>query len=207
MATKNLFSKAKSAAPKTTKAKDEKVRITIEDATFFDKIQKLEVLQDQMKVAKAKADMISDELRDLGKDEWAKLYDKTGKNPGSVMLEQTVNEDVAQLMFVPTDKYITINEARAEELREVYGEEIVTEETTFGFDSAMIEKYGEILSRLIEESNEIDEKDKEKIITAKTTFTVAKGTIDNFPKFGNVNEVMEAVKPVVALKNVEIIKG
>ena len=207
MATKNLFSKAKSSAPKTTKAKDEKVRITIEDATFFDKIQKLEVLQDQMKVAKAKADMISDELRDLGKDEWAKLYDKTGKNPGSVMLEQTVNEDVAQLMFVPTDKYITINEARAEELREVYGEEIVTEETTFGFDSAMIEKYGEILSRLIEESNEIDEKDKEKIITAKTTFTVAKGTIDNFPKFGNVNEVMEAVKPVVALKNVEIIKG
>ena len=207
MATKNLFAKAKTSAPKTTKAKDEKVRITIEDATFFDKIQKLEVLQDQMKVAKAKADMISDELRDLGKDEWAKLYDKTGKNPGSVMLEQTVNEDVAQLMFVPTDKYITINEARAEELREVYGEEIVTEETTFGFDSAMIEKYGEILSRLIEESDEIAEKDKEKIITAKTTFTVAKGTIDNFPKFGNVNEVMEAVKPVVALKNVEIIKG
>lgn len=207
MATKNLFAKAKTAAPKTKAAKDEKVRITIEDATFFDKIQKLEVLQDQMKVAKAKADMISDELRDLGKDEWAKLYDKTGKNPGSVMLEQTVNEDVAQLMFVPTDKYITINEARAEELREVYGEEIVTEETTFGFDSAMIEKYGEILSRLIEESDEIAEKDKEKIITAKTTFTVAKGTIDNFPKFGNVNEVMEAVKPVVALKNVEIIKG
>ncbi len=207
MATKNLFSKAKSAAPKTKAAKDEKVRITIEDPAFFDKIQKLEVLQDQMKVAKAKADMISDELRDLGKDEWAKLYDKTGKNPGSVMLEQTINEDVAQLMFVPTDKYITINEARAEELREVYGEEIVTEETTFGFDSAMIEKYGEILSRLIEESDEIAEKDKEKIITAKTTFTVAKGTIDNFPKFGNVNEVMEAVKPVVALKNVEIIKG
>lgn len=207
MATKNLFAKAKSVAPKTTKAKDEKVRITVEDATFFDKIQKLETLQDQMKVAKAKADMISDELRDLGKDEWSKLYDKTGKNPGSVMLEQTVNEDVAQLMFVPTDKYITINEARAEELREMYGEEIVTEETTFGFDAAMIEKYGEILSRLIEESDEIAEKDKEKIITAKTTFTVAKGTIDNFTKYGEVAEVMEAVKPVVALKNVEIIKG
>ena len=207
MATKNLFAKAKSVAPKTTKAKDEKVRITVEDATFFDKIQKLETLQDQMKVAKAKADMISDELRDLGKDEWSKLYDKTGKNPGSVMLEQTVNEDVAQLMFVPTDKYITINEARAEELREAYGEEIVTEETTFGFDAAMIEKYGEILSRLIEESDEIAEKDKEKIITAKTTFTVAKGTIDNFTKYGEVAEVMEAVKPVVALKNVEIIKG
>lgn len=205
----NLFAKAKKSAPaKTTKAKDEKVRIKIEDTSFFDKIEKLEVLQDQMKVAKAKADMISDELRDLGKSEWAKLYDQTGKNPGSVMLEQVNDtDDVAQLMFVPTDKYITITPERAEELQETYGEEIVEEETTFSFDSAMIEKYGEILSRLIEESDEIKDTDKEKIIKATTKYSVAKGTIDKFSAYGDVNEVMEAVKPVVALKNVEIIKG
>jgi hypothetical protein len=205
----NLFAKAKKSAPaKTTKGKEEKVRIKIEDTSFFDKIEKLEVLQDQMKVAKAKADMISDELRDLGKTEWAKLYDQTGKNPGSVMLEH-VNEsdDVAQLMFVPSDKYITITPERAEELQETYGEEIVEEETTFSFDSTMIEKYGEILSRLIEESDEIKEGDKEKIIKATTKYSVAKGTIDKFTTYGDVNEVMEAVKPVVALKNVEVIKG
>ena len=64
----NLFAKAKKSAPaKTTKAKDQKVRITIEDASFFDKVSKLEQLNDTMKSAKAKADMISDELRDLGK--------------------------------------------------------------------------------------------------------------------------------------------
>jgi len=205
----NLFAKAAKSAPaKTTKAKDEKVRIKIEDSNFFDKIEKLEQLQDTMKVAKAKADMISDELRDLGKTEWAKLYDKTGKNPGSVMLEHVnVTDDVAQLMFVPSDKYITINADRADELREAFGEEIVEEETTFGFDSTMIEKYGEVLSRLIEECGDIAEKDKEKIITATTKFSVAKGTIDKFTTYGDVNEVMEAVKPVVSLKNVEIIKG
>ena len=59
----SLFTKAKKTAPKTTKAKAEKVRITIEDSTFFDKITKLEALQDTMKSSKAKADMISDELR------------------------------------------------------------------------------------------------------------------------------------------------
>ena len=205
----NLFAKAKKSAPaKTTKAKDEKVRIKIDDSGFFDKIEKLEQLQDTMKVAKAKADMISDELRDLGKTEWAKLYDKTGKNPGSVMLEHVnVTDDVAQLMFVPSDKYITINADRADELREAFGEEIVEEETTFGFDSTMIEKYGEVLSRLIEECGDIAEKDKEKIITATTKFSVAKGTIDKFTTYGDVSEVMEAVKPVVSLKNVEIIKG
>lgn len=205
----NLFAKAAKSAPaKTTKAKDEKVRIKIDDSGFFDKIEKLEQLQDTMKIAKAKADMISDELRDLGKTEWAKLYDKTGKNPGSVMLEHVnVTDDVAQLMFVPSDKYITINADRADELREAFGEEIVEEETTFGFDSTMIEKYGEVLSRLIEECGDISEKDKEKIITATTKFSVAKGTIDKFTTYGDVNEVMEAVKPVVSLKNVEIIKG
>jgi len=204
----NLFAKAKKSAPaKTTKAKDSKVRLTVEDANFFANVQKLEELNDQMKAAKAKADMISDELRDVAKEAWMEQYAKTGKNPESVMVCQENGEDVAQLMLVPSDKYITINEARAEELREMYDEDIVTEETTFGFDAAMIEKYGEILSRLIEESDEIDEKDKEKIITAKTTYSVAKGTIDNFTKYGDVKEVMEAVKPVVALKNVEIIKG
>ena len=44
----NLFAKAKKSAPaKTTKAKDEKVRIKIDDSGFFDKIEKLEQLRIQ----------------------------------------------------------------------------------------------------------------------------------------------------------------
>ena len=149
-----------------------------------------------------------DELKDLAQNEWAKLYDRTSKNPGSVMLE-SVNDldDTAQFMFVPTDRYISINEDRATELQEAYGEDIVEEKTTFAFDNDMIEKYGEVLSRLIEESAEISERDKEKIIKAVTTYSVAKGTIDNFAKLGNVSEMIDATKPVVALKNVEVIKG
>ena len=172
---KNLFAKAKQSAPKkTAKGKDDKVRIRIEDSSFFDKVSKLEALNDRMKADKAKADMISDELRDISKTEWAKLYQKTGKNPGSVMLEHVnETEDTAQLMFVPTDKYITINSERAEALREEFGEEIVEEKTTFSFDNEMIEKYGEVISRLIEESDEISDRDKEKIIKAVTVFSVA----------------------------------
>lgn len=205
----SLFEKAKKTAPvKTAKGKDEKVRISIEDASFFDKVSKLEQLNDTMKAAKAKADMISDELRDLAKTEWAKLYEETGKNPGSVMLEHVnSNDDTAQIMMVPSDKYISITAERAEELQETYGEEIVEEKTTFSFDDKMIEKYGEILSRMIEESSEIAEKDKEKIIKATTAYSVAKGTIDDFKKYGEVSEMIEMVKPVVALKNVEVIKG
>lgn len=204
---KSLFDKAKKAAPTKAKAKDEKTRIRIEDPTFYDKIEKLEQLQDIMKVSKAKSDMIADELKEIGKNEYSKLYEDKGRNPGSIMLEQVKDNNTAQMMYITSDKYITITGERAEELRETYGEEIVTETTNFAFDNEMIEKYGEILSRLIEESTEITEKDKEKIIKATTVFTVAKGVIDYLPKFGPVAQVMEDVKPVIALKNVEIIKG
>lgn len=208
----SLFAKAKKQAPAKTAKKDDKIRIRIQDTDqavdVFDKIQKLSVLQDNMKRDKAKADMISDELRDLGKEKWAELYEDMGRNPGSVMVE-SVNDldDTAQFMFVPTDKYITINEERAEELRETYGDAIVEEKTVFSFDNDMIEKYGEIISRLIEECAEISERDKEKIIKATNSYSVAKGTIDMFTKYGQVADMMEVTRPVVALKNVEVIKG
>ena len=208
MATGNLFSKAKKAAPaKTTAAKDKKIRLQVTDPTFFSKVEKLEQLNDRMKSDKAQADMISDEIKDLAKSEWLDYYTQTGKNPESVMIAQEVAGDTAQVMFIPMDKYITVTEARAEELRETYGEEIVEEDTTFAFDSAMIEKYGEVLSMLIENCAEISEADREKIIKATTKYSVAKGTIDKLNQYGDVTEVMEAVKPVVALKNVEVIKG
>lgn len=208
MATGNLFSKAKKAAPaKTTAAKDKKVRLQVTDPTFFSKVEKLEQLNDTLKSAKAQADMISDEIKDMAKSEWVDYYSQTGKNPESVMIVQEVAGDTASVMFIPTDKYITVTEARAEELRETYGEEIVEEETTFSFDSTMIEKYGEVLSMLIENCADITDADKEKIIKATTKYSVAKGTIDKLNQYGDVTEVMEAVKPVVALKNVEVIKG
>ena len=204
----NLFSKAKKAAPaKTTKAKDKKVRLVVEDSNFFDKVKSLESLQETMKSAKAKADLISDELKDIAKELWSEEYESTKKNPESVMICQDVDGDTAQFMFVPTDKYISINEERAEELKEAYGEDIVEEKTVFSFDETMIEKYGEILSSLIENCDEIKESDKEKIIKAVTTYSVAKGTIDKFKQYGEVAEMMETVKPVVAIKNVEVIKG
>ena len=205
----NLFAKAKKTAPvKKTAAKDKKVRLVVDDSNFFDKVQTLETLQETLKSAKAKADLISDELKDIAKDKWAAQYESTKVNPESVMIVQdNANGDTAQFMFVPTDKYISINEERAEELKEAYGDDIVEEKTTFSFDNDMIEKYGEVLSMLIENCDEITEADKEKIIKAVTAYSVAKGTIDKFNQYGEVVEMIETVKPVVAIKNVEIIKG
>jgi len=204
----SLFNKAKKTAQPKAKATDKKVRLVVEDSSFFSKVEKLEQLQETLKSAKAKADLLSDELKEVAKDKWVELYEESGKNPESVMIcAENEDGDTAQLMYVPADRYITIDEDRATELTDIYGEGIVEEKTTFSFDNAMIEKYGDIISSLIENCDEIKESDKDKIIKAVTTFSIAKGTIDNFKQFGEVSELMETVKPVVSIKNVEIIKG
>jgi hypothetical protein len=204
----SLFTKAKkNQVEKPKSAKDKKIRLNVTDPNFFSKVEKLEQLNDTLKSAKAQADMISDELRDLAKAEWIAQYEKTNKNPESVMIVQDVDGDTAQLMMVPSDKYISVSEERAEELRETFGEEIVEEDTTFAFDSAMIEKYGEVLSMLIENCPDITDADKEKIIKATTKYSVAKGTIDKLNQYGDVSEVFESVRPVVSLKNIEVIRG
>ena len=209
----NLFAKAKKdAAPKTTKAKDEKLRIKVKDPDFFDKVERLERLQENMKRDKASADLIHDEIRELAKTEWSKVYDKTSKNPGTVMLESRRDDDVAQMMFVPSDKYISINKERAEYLVETYGDDAIEEKTTFSFDNEMVDKYGEVLSRLIEESEEIDDDDKNRIIKAVQSFAIRKGSIDKFKDIAEeaelkVIDIVEEFKPVVGLKNVEVIRG
>jgi len=87
----NLFAKAKKVAPATTKsAKDKKIRLNVTDPNFFAKVEKLEQLNDTLKSAKAQADMISDEIKDLAKSEWVDYYSQTGKNPESVMIVQEV---------------------------------------------------------------------------------------------------------------------
>jgi hypothetical protein len=206
----NLFKKAKESAPaKSAAKKDDKLRISVSNPDFFDTVEKIEFLQTRMKEDKSEADNLCDFVKDnIGADEWASHYQKTGKNPGSVILEaKNVDGDVAQVMYVPSDKYITITEDRANTLRDEYGDDIVTETTEFSFDTTMVDKYGEILSDLINKSKQIAEADKEKIIKAITKYSVAKGTIDNLAKYGDVSEVMRDVKPVISLKNVEVIKG
>ena len=204
----NLFKKAKATA--TTKAadpKDKKVRVDVKDLEFFNKVQALETLQDRMKADKSRADILADELKDRATQEWVNLYQKTGKNPGSIMVESKSGEDTAQLMYVPADRYISINEARATDLVERYGEDIVEEKTQFSFDNDMIEKYGEVLSDLISNCSDIDEDDKGKIIKAVSSFSIAKGIIDKLKFYGDVTTLVEEVKPVVSLKNIEVIRG
>lgn len=215
MAKKNLFATAKSKAEPKKSSKDEKIRVNIDsydgdnnDGETFDKLAELAELTEDIKMKEAKAAILSQEIKEIGKHEWVKLVNDKGVNPGSFMLEATKGEDVAQTMFIASDKYISIKtEADADALKDTFGDDIVEEKTEFKFNATMLEKYSAVISDLIANSDEIKEADKEKIIEAVTTWSIAKGTIDKMSKFGDVQTVAEAIRPVISLKGVEVVKS
>lgn len=209
----SLFAKAKKAAPeKKVDPKKAKPRVTVNIQGFFEKLKRQAFLKKEMKSIEAESELLDEEIKEVGKAEWAKLYQQDGVNPESIMVEAKHNNDVAQYMLLVADKYIIINQERADFLKETYGEEIVTTTDSYEFDPKMVEKYGEVISDLIMNCDQIAEDDKEKIIKAKVTNTVAKGTIDKLKIYADksgcsVADMIDIVKPVTSTKNVEYIEA
>lgn len=206
----NLFTTAK-RTKKTTTAKKEHLRLVpknVDQDELFESIKEFEQIEVQTKKLAARGDMLKGELKDIALDSWLERYEEDGKNPGSVMIEaKSSTDDVAQFMFVPTDRFLTIrSQEQADELEEKFGEGIVQRETTFSFDPKMLEKYSDVISQLIEDCDEIKDSDKGKLFVATETYKVAPGTLNRLSDFDeSVKEVFESVKPVVALKNPQVI--
>ena len=208
----SLFKKAKENSPvKTVDPKKAKPRVTVNEPGFFDKMKRQAYLKQEIKSLEAESELLDSELKEIGKDEWSKLYERQGVNPESIMVEAKNGNDTAQYMLLMSDKYIIINQERADYLVETYGEDIVTTTDKYEFDKEMVEKHGETISDLIMNSKEIPEVDKEKIIKATVTNSVAKGTIDKLKIYADktgktVGDMVAEVKPVTSTKNVEYIE-
>jgi len=202
----SLFKKAKETAPeKKVDPKKAKPRVTVDQPGFFEKLKRQAFLKKEIKSFETESDLLDDEIKEVGKEEWSKMYEKDGVNPESIMVEARQGKDTAQCMLLMSDKYIIINPDRAEYLKETYGTDIVTESETYEFDKEMVEKYGEIISDLIMNSDLISEGDKEKIIKAKVTNAVSKGTIDKLKIYADkagcsVLDMVREVKPITSTK-------
>lgn len=201
MAKTNLFAAAKTAAPaKPAKAPKEVVKI---DSIASD-LERLAQVQEQIDALTAEAKLLTETVKSESINAFVNLYEKKASYPGSFEIEA----GRASMLFIPMDKYITINEERASELASKYGEEMVEEQTIYTMDAALVEKYGEEISNLILKSKKISDEDKTKLIGANVKYTVRKGTIsvitDKFADFG-VDEVVMDIKPVFSMKNVKAI--
>lgn len=225
MAAVGLFGKAKKAPVKKS-TKNEHLRLqpkSIDQDELFELISEYELCEIENKKIQARLDLTKSELKQIAIDTYLDEYSSTGSNPGTVMIEAKDGNSVAQFMFAPTDKYISIKtEEEADLLTERYGD-VVERNTTFSFDNKMLEKYMEVISTLIEECDEIEESDKAKLFIQTETFNIKKGTLDKLAEIHkqeenedgelvpinetySVRESFDALRPIVMLKTPQVIK-
>lgn len=202
MAKPNLFAAAKSqGATAKPAAKNQKETVVIK--SIASELERLAQVQEQLDALTAEAKLLTESVKSESVNAFVELYEKKGSYPGSFNIEA----GKASMLFIPNDKYISLNEERAEELQSKYGAEIVEETTTYTMDADLIEKYGEEISNLIMKSKKIADEDKAKLIGATTKYAVRKGTISTITeKFADfeVVEVVVDIKPVFQMKNVKI---
>lgn len=202
MAPKNLFAKAKTVKKAPAK-KDDKIIVNVEGKEFAENLAKFANIKTQMDNLEAELAMSKEFVKTVGIEEFAKLIESKKLNPGSFIV---ASETGGSVMILPTKKYITIDESAAENLTETYGEGIVTEDTSYGFNTEILMRNMETISELIMNSKTISTEDKENLIEAKTKYSIEKDTLDkvyNLSKdSGNsVADVIQDIQPVVQMKN------
>lgn len=205
----NIFQKAKEkGATASGKPKNEKEIIEISDPNFHLSLSRLAEVNAEIDALSAESAVLGAEVKSRGIKEYETLYEKSLKHPGSFIIKAVANgQKSASFMFITQDKYISINEERAEELKAKYGEDIVDTKTTFVMDTALVEKYGDVLGALIEKCPDITATDKEKLISAVVKLEVKKGTISDIKtKYvsKSVCEVVSDIRPVFQMKAIKI---
>ena len=206
----NLFNKAKSKSTdnKTSKSKDKshiipKFDSTSETAEFHAKLVKLATLKEQIDKLEAEIKDADSYVRELGMTEFCNLVENTGKRESSFIM---TSGQGASVMVVVQDKYKSINEERANYLRETYGEELVDESTEFKFNNEVLERNQEIISELIEKCDKISNSDKENLIVGTTKYSVKKGLIDSIYKISKdkgvgLTTLIAEIEPQLQLKS------
>lgn len=194
----DLFAKAKKES--VSKKADKHEIITI-SAKFEKNLERMAEIDAKMAEMEAERALLDGDVREAAKVGMIGLYNQKNSFPGTLKVEAGTRS----FLFITSDKYIKIDEEGATNLTKKYGEEIVTEKTSYTLNAAMVEKYGAVLSELILNSKKITPEDKIKIIEPPvTTWSIAKGTIEklrsvNFAKF-NLSEIIEDIRPIFSVK-------
>ena len=195
----NLFAKKTAKAPAK---KNDKLNVNVSGKEFAEKLDKFATLKAQIENLESELVMSQEFVKATSIAEFAKLVETKKNNPGSFTL---TSDNGGTVMFLPTKRYIKIDEAAAENLKETYGESIVEETTKYSFNTDVLMRNMDVISDLIQNSTEISDDDKENLIEGITTFTIEKDTLDKVYVLANesknsVSEVLEDIQPVYQLK-------
>jgi len=198
----NLFNKAKEKSEKTTK-KTEKLKILINGEQFDKDVIDLYNIENQIKNLTEELDGVKTRVKEVGVKTFENIYDENKEYPGSFTL---FTDSDASVMIVPSDKYLKCDEVKFNNLKNTYGDDIVTEKTEYFINPILLEKYADIISNFIEMSEDITDEDKLNIIQAKVSRSVSSGAIEKAFTLGNgdVSNFINDIQPVFTLKSVKV---
>ncbi len=195
----NIFAAAAVAAPAKKTKKDDKQSVSVPE--LADAIARFNSCKEEIDNLEAQLKEAEFELHERGRKEFLSLYQKQHKNPDSFFLSASGS---LRVLYVPTDKYKTIDTDRKRMLDAKYEgqgvENITTEQVEYTFNPDLLERYSEVLSELISSCDQIDDDDKAALISAKVKVSVAKGAIDRLLESPEPAEMLIDIAPVIQLK-------
>lgn len=199
-----LFDKlSKNASSKKTVKKNDKPIIKIKGEDFDNSLKSFVSLKTQSEEIKTQLTFIQEFIKNETLKKWYDLYKDNKSYPGSVLVS---SDSESSYMFAPSDKYLSINDERAEELKNKYGDDIINEDVIFTFNNQLLEKYADVLSDMIQNSNLISDDDKDNLIVATKNISISKGSIEKALTIGNgdVEEFLSDINPIYTLRTPKI---
>jgi hypothetical protein len=199
---KNIFEKANKKAPKKS------TKHEVVDISNIEKDLK-KILEIDAKLADL-ADSRSIHYLNVcaaAKEAMINIYNSNENFPGTLQ----INAGKMTCLFVTTDKYKKIDEDRYNELVILYGKDIVEKDTVFSFNTAILMKYKDHISKLLASSKVIAEEDKANLLNNETSYNVKKGIIKNLfaflrpLKIKKVNGIIENIQPEFSIKSIQTI--
>ena len=189
---KGIFKLAKITEKTTPKGKEKRQGVVIEgiesDISRYDELKAI------MKNAKAESDLIGGRIKEVGFQKWLELYEQNRTNPNSIDL---IDGD-ENIMLQVKDSYKKVEPEKRAILQENYPDLLETT-IVYTMDTTLLDKYGEVLTNLINNSKDIEEKDKEKLVKGESTTTIKSGSVDKLLNYPNPEEVFTLIEPVMAL--------
>jgi hypothetical protein len=189
---KGIFKLAKVTEKTTPKAKEKRQGVAIEG--IESDISRYEELKAIMKNAKAESDLIGGRIKEVGFQKWLELYEQNRTNPNSIDL---IDGD-ENIMLQVKDSYKKVEPEKRAILQENYPDLLETT-IVYTIDTTLLDKYGEVLTNLINNSKDIEEKDKDKLVKGESTTTIKSGSVDKLLNYPNPEEVFTLIEPVMAL--------
>lgn len=188
---KNLFQKAEEKAPKKSSSKD-KEQVIVEG--IESQIMRYDELKAIIDNATAEKELIGGKLKEIGKEEFLRIYSERNKVPENFDLA----DGDQRILFIVMDKYKKVEPEKVPLLKELGG--LLEEVTTYTFNNEVLDRVGDIVSDLIMGSDKLTEKDKEKLLVATKTTAIKKGSIDRLMDYEDPDSVFVLIEPILALK-------